>query len=64
MGAVDAWNKWWEGIGHVASGNRPLARTREAFEAGYISALEDVASGRERLSSRNNDQRERVTSRE
>ena len=64
MGAVDAWKKWWEGIGHVARGNRDMARTREAFEAGYISALEDVASGRERLSSRNNDQRECMTSRE
>ncbi|CCF18711.1 hypothetical protein NT26_0987 [Pseudorhizobium banfieldiae] len=64
MGAVDAWNKWWEGIGHVARGNRDVARTREAFEAGYISALEDVASGRERLSFRSDDQRERMTNRE
>lgn len=45
MGAVDAWNKWWEGIGHVARRNRDVARTREAFEAGYISALESLHDG-------------------
>ncbi|CAD7029934.1 hypothetical protein RHAB21_01661 [Pseudorhizobium halotolerans] len=52
MGAVDAWNKWWEGIGHVARRNRDVARTREAFEAGYIAALEDMASEQERVGDR------------
>ncbi len=36
-----AWLKWWEGLGHVAHLNRDKARTREAFEAGYLAAHED-----------------------
>jgi hypothetical protein len=43
MDAIKAWTKWWDDIGHVARCNRDPARTREAFEAGYLAALEQVA---------------------
>jgi hypothetical protein len=46
-----AWSEWWEGLGHVARLNRDKARTREAFEAGYLAALED-RRGREPLDER------------
>ena len=39
---IEAWKQWWEEIGHVARCNRDPARTREAFEAGYLAALEQV----------------------
>nr|CAD6437879.1 hypothetical protein REQ54_04326 [Rhizobium sp. Q54] len=39
-----AWLKWWDGLGHVARLNRDKARTREAFEAGYLAALEERIS--------------------
>ena len=42
MKVHEAWLKWWESIGHVARGNRDPARTREAFEAGYVAALEQM----------------------
>lgn len=32
------WKEWWESLGHVARCNRDAARTREAFEAGYLAA--------------------------
>jgi hypothetical protein len=41
---IEAWKKWWEEIGHVARRNRDPARTREAFEASYLAALEQVAN--------------------
>ena len=40
MDIEHAWLKWWEGLGHVARLNRDKPRTREAFEAGYLAALE------------------------
>lgn len=40
MDIEHAWMKWWEGLGHVARLNRDKPRTREAFEAGYLAALE------------------------
>lgn len=39
MAVKDAWNAWWEQLGHVGRCNRDPARTREAFEAGYLAAL-------------------------
>ncbi|WP_145926130.1 hypothetical protein [Shinella sp. HZN7] len=38
-----AWKRWWDDLGHVARCNRDIARTREAFEAGYMAALVQVA---------------------
>lgn len=35
-----SWKEWWESLGHVARCNRDVARTREAFEAGYLAASE------------------------
>lgn len=37
MQVTDAWEEWWRGLGHVARCNRDMARTREAFEAGYAA---------------------------
>jgi hypothetical protein len=34
MQVIEAWNEWWQEIGHVARCNRDPARTREAYEAG------------------------------
>ncbi|WP_207900562.1 hypothetical protein, partial [Shinella sp. JR1-6] len=34
-----AWRRWWNELGHVARCNRDPARTREAFDAGYLAAL-------------------------
>jgi len=42
MHVVTAWKDWWNGIGHVARCNRDAGRTREAFEAGYLAALEQI----------------------
>lgn len=39
MSLNEAWNEWWEHLGHVSRCNRDPARTREAFEAGYLAAL-------------------------
>jgi hypothetical protein len=39
MDMEKAWKEWWESLGHVARCNRDAARTREAFEAGYLAAL-------------------------
>lgn len=33
-----AWLEWWESLGHVARTNRDKARSREAFEAGFLVA--------------------------
>lgn len=41
--ADKAWKQWWEDLGHVARCNRDLARTREAFEAGYMAAVAQAA---------------------
>ncbi|MCF6370907.1 hypothetical protein [Rhizobium halophilum] len=38
MDMEKAWKEWWESLGHVARCNRDTARTREAFEAGYLAA--------------------------
>jgi hypothetical protein len=43
MHVITAWKDWWDGIGHVARCRRDPGRTREAFEAGYLAALEDAA---------------------
>lgn len=40
-----AWKQWWDELGHVARCNRDMARTREAFEAGYMAALAQDAVG-------------------
>ena len=40
--ADSAWKRWWDDLGHVARCNRDAARTREAFEAGYMAALAQV----------------------
>ena len=37
MQVTDAWEEWWRGLGHVARCNRDMARTREAFDAGYAA---------------------------
>lgn len=42
MHVILAWKDWWDGIGHVARCNRDPGRTREAFEAGYLAALEQT----------------------
>lgn len=39
MKIADAWNEWWDGLGHVACCNIDPARIREAFEAGYLAGL-------------------------
>ena len=46
MHVITAWKEWWDGIGHVARSNRDPGRTREAFEAGYLAALEQVSPAR------------------
>ncbi|MFN3507973.1 MAG: hypothetical protein ACK4ZU_10870 [Allorhizobium sp.] len=46
MHVIMAWKDWWDGIGHVARCNRDAGRTREAFEAGYLAALEQTPSVR------------------
>lgn len=41
MSMEKAWTDWWNHLGHVARSNRDCGRYREAFEAGYLAALED-----------------------
>lgn len=40
MSMDKAWTDWWNSLGHVARSNRDCGRYREAFEAGYLAALE------------------------
>ncbi|MFN3833606.1 MAG: hypothetical protein ACK4SQ_15380 [Allorhizobium sp.] len=47
MHVIMAWKDWWDGIGHVARCNRDAGRTREAFEAGYLAAMEQSPSVRQ-----------------
>lgn len=42
MDMEKAWKEWWESLEHVSRCNRDTARTREAFEAGYLAASEGV----------------------
>lgn len=41
MRMEEAWSKWWKDLGHVSRCNRDPARTREAFEAGYLAAVQE-----------------------
>lgn len=51
MQVADAWKEWWQALGHVARCNRDIARTREAFEAGYAAGRSHVGSPRLRETS-------------
>lgn len=44
MQVIEAWNEWWKEIGHVARCSRDPAKTREAFEAGYLAALDRIGA--------------------
>lgn len=48
MTVESAWKGWWNALGHVARCNRDMARTREAFEAGYLAALRDAREPKNR----------------
>lgn len=49
MTVESAWKSWWNALGHVARCNRDMARTREAFEAGYLAALRDAGERKIRI---------------